>query len=586
MINRLFWRLSIPLMLLVGMGMLLLGYASLTQTRLSLTNTLQEAAFTQTRLIAILLEERIGPESSPDQIQAALSQAAGLSPEAYLSIFSADGGMIASTQPIFGDIPSINQPEIQQAILTGEGSQMRPLAPDTDEKRLFIGRMIEIGNDKSAILQASFPITALESDLSQIQYTWILAGILAIVSAAGLSYGVSIWLSQPLRSLNHAAEKMLQGESVESQPAAQDEFARLSRNYLALIQQAQDTSTDLLSEQRKLSTILDSITEGIIIVDQKGLIRVINQSICELFQLPAEEALNRSLAEVLRDYRLVQLWEDSLQTQKIQVALLDFRKPNLYLQCSALPLESTPDDGLTLLIFLDLTRLQRLETVRKDFVSNISHELRTPLASLKALTETLLEGALEDPPAAKRFINRINIEVDALSQMVAELLELSRIESGRVPLELRPIHPRELLLPAFDRMAVQAERKEVQIVVNCPDELTAVLADPPRMQQVLVNLIHNAIKFSNPGGEITLSAWQNGEQVLFSVHDTGVGIPAEDLPRIFERFFKSDRARSGGGTGLGLAISRHLVEAHGGRIWAESVETRGSTFTFSLPAAH
>jgi two-component system phosphate regulon sensor histidine kinase PhoR len=204
-------------------------------------------------------------------------------------------------------------------------------------------------------------------------------------------------------------------------------------------------------------------------------------------------------------------------------------------------------------------------------------------ASLRALTETLQDGALDDPQAAHRFVGRIQTEVDALSQMAAELLELTRIESGQLPLEFTNARPDSLLNIAADRMRAQAERAGVSMHVECPPDLPDVRADAPRLEQVLVNLIHNSIKFTSPGGNITLTARDDGNSVRFTVHDTGVGIPAEDLLRIFERFFRVDRSRAGGGTGLGLSIARHIVEAHGGRIWAESEEGRGSTFFFTIP---
>jgi two-component system phosphate regulon sensor histidine kinase PhoR len=239
--------------------------------------------------------------------------------------------------------------------------------------------------------------------------------------------------------------------------------------------------------------------------------------------------------------------------------------------------------GQYLLLFQDLTRLRRLETVRRDFISNISHELRTPLASLKALTETLQGGALDDRPAAMRFLDRMVTELDALTHMVSELLELTRIESGQVPLEFQSVSPKELLEKALFRLGVQAERAQVHIELDCPENLPNVIADPPRLGQALVNLLHNAIKFTPEEGEISLSAKLENYSVIFSIKDTGIGIPVDDLPRIFERFYKADRARASGGTGLGLAITRHIVEAHGGRIWATSIEGRGSKFSFSIP---
>jgi len=226
-----------------------------------------------------------------------------------------------------------------------------------------------------------------------------------------------------------------------------------------------------------------------------------------------------------------------------------------------------------------------LETVRRDFVSNISHELRTPLASLKALSETLRDGALEDPPAARRFIDRMEVEVDALAQMVQELLELSRIESGQVPMRLAPASLADVIVPAVERLRPQAERAGIDLAVEIDAEAPVVLADVERIQQVVTNLVHNAIKFTPVGGSVWVRAATRSDEAVVFVQDTGAGIAADDLPRIFERFYKADRARAGGGTGLGLAIARHIVQAHGGEVGVESVEGRGSTFRFTLPLA-
>ena len=235
------------------------------------------------------------------------------------------------------------------------------------------------------------------------------------------------------------------------------------------------------------------------------------------------------------------------------------------------------------MVFQDLSQIKRLETTRQDFISNISHELRTPLASLKALTDTLQEGALEDPDAAKRFLGRMDTEVDALTQMVTELLELSRIESGRVPLDLKQVSPKNILAQSRERMRVQAERKNLTLEIDCSPELPDIEADSRRIEQVIVNLLHNAIKFSDPGDRIIMEAEKNGNSIAFKVQDFGTGIPESDLERIFERFYKTDQARSSGGTGLGLSIAKHLVEAHGGTIQAESTLHEGSAFSFFIP---
>jgi two-component system phosphate regulon sensor histidine kinase PhoR len=251
-----------------------------------------------------------------------------------------------------------------------------------------------------------------------------------------------------------------------------------------------------------------------------------------------------------------------------------------FLQLVVIPDQHTSG---SLLLVQDLTRLRRLETVRRDFVSNLSHELRTPLASLKALAETLQEGALDDPPAAHRFVDQIQIEVDALTQMASELLELSKIESGRFALDLSPIMPPDLLHSACRRMQLQAERADLDLRVEYTPDLPTVMVDSQRLEQVLVNLIHNAVKFTRPGGQVILLAEPVDGEVRFAVRDTGIGIPADEVSRIFERFYRVDKSRSGSGTGLGLSIAKHIVEAHKGKIWAESDEGQGSTFYFTIP---
>ncbi len=346
---------------------------------------------------------------------------------------------------------------------------------------------------------------------------------------------------------------------------------------LAVAQQARVVALD--TERARLAAVLEQMTDGLLIVSASGNVQFANPAAERLFG-QRDSLVGRSVTVALRHYLLVEAWRHAQETHEVQTQSVELSTSHQFLQLIVTPDQRT---GSALLLVQDLTRVRRLETVRRDFISNVSHELRTPLASLKALTETLQESALDDPPAARRFLSRMQIEVDALTQMAAELLELSRIESGQVPLEFKSVAPEILLKSAVERMRAQAERAGLALTTDYPPALENVRADAPRMEQVLVNLIHNAVKFTRPGGKIDLSAQSADHFVRFCVQDTGIGIPPDVLPRIFERFYKADRARSSGGTGLGLSISRHLVEAHGGRIWAESEEGVGSAFYFTIP---
>jgi two-component system phosphate regulon sensor histidine kinase PhoR len=332
------------------------------------------------------------------------------------------------------------------------------------------------------------------------------------------------------------------------------------------------------ADNARLATVLEQLTDGVIIVDANGLIQFANPAAQKLFEI--SDAPGHSVIEVIRNHQLVDAWRRCQQTNEMQSESVELPTRHQFLQLIAIP--DTHASG-SLILVQDLTRVRKLETVRRDFISNISHELRTPLASLKALTETLQNGALSDPEAGPRFLGRINAEVDALTQMAQELLDLSRIESGQVELILAPLAPKNLINSAADRMKMQAERAGLKLSIKCEDDLPNIRADKSRLEQVLVNLIHNAVKFTKPGGEITLTAESTISGVRFAVRDSGVGIPSESLSRIFERFYRVDKSRTGSGTGLGLSISKHIIEAHDGKIWAESDERHGSVFYFVIP---
>jgi two-component system, OmpR family, phosphate regulon sensor histidine kinase PhoR len=408
--------------------------------------------------------------------------------------------------------------------------------------------------------------------------------ILAIALALAL-----VWLGWSQAALKRSLMRysallhaVAEGEKkVSDLPEDAPSLEELSNSVKALALALQGETSAVDAERLRLAAVLERMTDGVLIADAGGQIQYANPAVERLFDY--QHAEGARVVEVLHQVQLVEAWQRSRETGEVQEESAEMPGRRHFLQLVVLPDRQT---GVSLLLVQDLTRVRKLETVRRDFISNVSHELRTPLASLKALTETLRDGALDDPKAAPRFLGQIETEVDALTQMVTELLELSRIESGQVPLELKSVPAAALLLSASDRMRAQVERAGLALVTEAADELPDVLADQPRLEQVLVNLIHNAIKFTRPGGEVFLTAQAEEGFVRFSVRDNGIGIPASELERIFERFYKANRARSGGGTGLGLSISRHLVEAHAGRIWVESREGQGSTFHFTIPVAN
>lgn len=382
------------------------------------------------------------------------------------------------------------------------------------------------------------------------------------------------------RRLDEYAHELRRAKTIGSLPEDVNRLEDLSNAVKSFFSNFNLQLSTLNAEHKRLAAVLEQMTDGVLIADAQGQIQFANPAAEKLFESP--NAVGRTVVQVIRHHQLVETWRRCQQTNEIQSESVELPARRQFLQLIAIPDQHA---GGSLLLVQDLTRVRQLETVRRDFISNISHELRTPLASLKALTETLQDGALSDPSAGPRFLGRIVTEVDALSQMAQELLDLSKIESGQVALNLTSISPKTLLASAADRMKMQAERAGLILQVVCDDDLPNIRADPSRLEQVLVNLIHNAVKFTRPGGEVTLLAESVPGAVRFAVKDSGIGIPSDDLPRVFERFYRVDKSRTGSGTGLGLSIARHIVEAHNGKIWVESEEGKGSIFHFMIPTA-
>lgn len=385
-----------------------------------------------------------------------------------------------------------------------------------------------------------------------------------------------------------------------------------------------------------LQGVLSAYPRPVIITNRERVILLANPAALELLSLPAEQVIGRSAASVIQDYDTTQLLMRAARLGVTSERTFQRVTTGQTWRVSATPLRLGDDDSDTVtdlaLTIEDLTELRRLETVRRDFVAHVSHELRTPLAAVKLLAETLVNALDRDPQAARGFATRISAEADHLAQMVAELLELSRIESGKITLQTEPTDIAALIEVVVERMRPLSEERGVALAAELPAELPDALCDGERVGEALINLIHNGLKYTQPGGQVTVSAGVIENETPSAAHaqttaspaiqasphrmlvirvaDNGIGISDEDLPRVFERFFKADRARTrqlaaqadpqaqaqvdqqagsqaqaAAGTGLGLAIARHLVELHGGRIWAESRLGRGSVFSFTLPLA-
>ncbi len=348
------------------------------------------------------------------------------------------------------------------------------------------------------------------------------------------------------------------------------------------LEQARKRMTQALNSRQQ--ALFDSMAEGVVLLDRNARIELANRAFLTLFAVTTD-LRSRTVLEALRLHELAELVESLGNQKQVLGYELKLQRPReQWLEVNGAAL--TDDQGQrtgTILVFHDLTQLKQLERTRQEFVANVSHELRTPLSLIKGYVETLLDGAKDNPEVASRFLETINRNAERLRLLMDDLLTISELESGRVKIELQPVSLEEVVQKVFADFKARAAAKEVHLVSQVSG--VRVLAQPERLEQVLCNLVDNAIKYGRAQGSVTVSARAtDSQQVEISVADDGPGIPAESVERVFERFYRVDKARSReqGGTGLGLSIVKHIVQTHGGRVWATSQLGRGATFCFTL----
>lgn len=413
-----------------------------------------------------------------------------------------------------------------------------------------------------------------------------LALAIAIAGALLVAFVVSRLISRPLNRLTEKARNLSEGRIGDWPPDDDTEELANLTSALRHTSERIDSQKVRLSEDHDLmAAVLTSMTDGVIVADERKMVRLVNEAGRGLMGHAREQLVGRPLVEVVRDHELAQLYDKAIEQGAPESSLVRFGERRRQIQAVAVPFGADPPTGHGFLILRDITEQRQAETIRQEFVANVSHELRTPLTTLNALVETLEGGALEDREVAREFLDKMQVEVDNLTQLVEELFELSRIESNQESMQFEPHDSREILSAAASRLQAQAGRAGLTIEVLAEIGVGPALVAREKIEQVLMNLIHNSIKFTDPGGQIRLNAQVSESMVVFSVADDGVGIPLETIDRIFERFYKADRSRSSDGAGLGLAITKHVVLAHGGKVWADSQVGKGSTFFFSVPIA-
>jgi two-component system phosphate regulon sensor histidine kinase PhoR len=585
MLSSIRWRIAVPYTILILLVMTGLTVYLSQLVRTAYIAQLKDRLVQEAGLLADSLQAKDLETGSAEALDATVRRYAEIV-DARVTIIAADGTVLGESHEDRTQMENhLYRPEVQQALSEGQGSSVR-FSRTLGYDMMYVAVPISHGGEVLGFARLALSLQEVESRVAQLRWAVLGAELMATAVAVGLAVIVAERTARPIRSLTRLAERMAEGESgVRLLSTSRDEVGQLTRAFNHMASELEDKVAALAEDRAQMAAVLENMADGVIVVGAGGQVELVNPAAERLLATSQAEALGHSFAQVVRHHELIDFWHSRRQPGVERSELLEIGPEAHFWRVIVTPLEEK-ERAPSLVILQDLTEMHRLQTMRQEFVGNISHEFRTPLASLRALVETLRDGAVGDPEAAQRFLDMAEREVDSLTQIVQESLELSRIESGRLPLRLSPTDVADLIVPVADRLGPQAERAGLSVSCPLPHGLPQVLADPERIRQVVSNLMHNAIKFTPSGGEIQISAEQVADEVVISVQDTGVGISKEDLPRVFERFYKADRARSKGGTGLGLAIAKHIVQGHGGKIWVHSVQGQGSRFSFSLPVAN
>ncbi|HAZ08799.1 MAG TPA: PAS domain-containing sensor histidine kinase [Elusimicrobia bacterium] len=481
------------------------------------------------------------------------------------------------------------RPEVAEALEGREASAVRRSATLGVEHLYAAAPVTGLNGRVRSVIRLSLPLTEVARRAGRARGFVLWTALATFAAVLFLAWLLARSVGRPLEEMAAVAQRLVAGDygARVRGPLGDDERALLGETLNSLAARVEETVGELSRDKSRLAAVLDQMAEGVVAVDADGRVLLVNPALSRLLGIDATQARGRGHLESLRHHGLAELVGEVLRDSLPAARELRLFSPEeLVFDANAAPLQQDGCPDGALVVLHDITRMRRLEQVRRDFVANVSHELRTPLSSIKGFAETLLEGALDDKENRRGFVKTIEEQAVHLSKLVDDLLDLSSIESGHRQPKLAQTDLRALAVDVIRHFTPAAAERGVTLTFSSSGP-SAALVDFEQVRQVLANLIDNAIKYTESGGRVAITLETRGAEVVVSVSDTGVGIPETDLTRVFERFYRIEKARTreAGGTGLGLAIVKHLVEAQGGRVWVESRQPGGSTFFFSLRAA-
>jgi two-component system phosphate regulon sensor histidine kinase PhoR len=585
--KKLIWQLYPSFLLLVLLTLVATGWYAGRSMRSFYMTQIRQGLVSQAHLLTDMFAHLLEPLRQQELDRRC--KEIGAKVPTRITVILPNGKVVGDSEALPAEMENHGgRPEIQQAMKGSEGSAMR-FSGTLRQRMLYVAIPIIDQAAIKGVTRISIAADAIDRQLHALQIRIALGGVIIAILASLVCLAISRRITRPIEAMRQGAARYAQGDlSHRLHPPGTLELAGLAEAMNQMAHELERRIQAVVRQRNETQAVLSSMVEGVIALNPEESIMDLNQAAARLLNRSMDFLRGRSIQEVMRNRDLHHMVRTTLSegtSTEGDITLYQYGEQILSTHCTSLRDPGGACLGV-LLVINDVTQLRRLENMRSDFAANVSHEIKTPLTAIQGFVETLLHGSVDDPAQVHRFLGIIEKHVRRLSVIIDDLMHLSRLEQDQDTrrLTMKKGAVAEVIHTAVGLCRSKADEKEIVLRVACEEGLTAVM-DTELMEQAVVNLLDNAIKYSPAKSRITVEARQADTEIAIQVRDQGMGIAAKHLPRLFERFYRVDKARSRnmGGTGLGLAIVKHIIQAHGGQVTVESTQGRGSTFTLHLP---
>lgn len=580
-------RITMTYVVLMVMALFISGLFSLKFIEQVYMEKIRDGLINEAKIVAGWVSPLMAAPNANLQQIFKIADTVSESTKKRITIYDRTGDVLYDTDLII-QRGSEEGPEVAEALHKKTGTDIR-LDERMETNSLYVAVPVNSGNEVYGVIRASILLPGVYGELRGL-WVNVASGLFLIAGVSSLiGFYFASGISRPIEEITKVTRRIASGAFHERvrYRRQQDELTVLGESVNLMATRLADQIEDLIQEKSKLEGVLSHMDSGVMVVDRAGRIQVVNQATEGLLRHKGKALLGQWHWEVGRSYGLSTLIDEVLELGESKRAEITLNTPvETIVELYATPIKGKNHSIVGAVVVLhDVSKWRRVEQMRTEFVANVSHELRTPITAVRGFAETLLDGAMEDPDMRRQFIRIIFEESDRLSRLVNDLLDLSKIESGHSVLQFERCDMNELVDKTVHKLSNEAIQQGLILQAHVPEESIIAEVARDRVAQVLINLIGNAIAYTPEGGRIDVFLEESQDKVIVRVRDTGIGIPREDLHRLFERFYRVDkaRARRSGGTGLGLAIVKHIVEAHRGVVHVDSTLGKGSTFSFILP---